>query len=475
MLVSGLIELADITARNQFRTRRELQKLKKILTYGTFDKLHYGHIRLLERAKALGDYLIVGVTSDDFDLTRGKINNSQTLMERIMGVRNTGLADEIIVEEYEGQKIDDIRKYHVDVFTVGSDWSGKFDYLREFCQVIYLPRTEGISSTQLRTKQQRIRLSLIGDSDIVTKYYHECRYVNGLEVMEICSTNPDRTNKYREEGIQIAEDYTTMLEHADAVYLYSHPSEHYRQIRQALEMKKHVLCESPIAENEQQCRELFELAEKKGCVLMDAIKTAYSVAYCRMLLLLKSGLIGNVVSVDATCTSLINMDMLKTADGGKTWNSMTAWGPTAMLPIFQILGTAYSDKRIVSAFSDSTKTFDQFTKIQFLYDHAIATATVGCGVKSEGQMLIAGTKGYILVPAPWWKTDYFEVRFENQNNNRRYFYALDGEGIRYTLLAFMAAINDNVPVNNISQSVTMEICHMMAEFRQKSDLTEIIV
>ena len=95
--------------------------MKKVITYGTYDLLHYGHIKLLERAKALGDYLIVGVTSEDFDKQRGKINVQQSLMERVKAVKNTGLADEIIIEEYEGQKIDDICKYGIDILTVGSD------------------------------------------------------------------------------------------------------------------------------------------------------------------------------------------------------------------------------------------------------------------------------------------------------------------------------------------------------------------
>ena len=130
----------------------------RVITYGTYDLLHYGHIRLLERAKALGDYLIVGVTTDDFDKTRGKINVQQSLMERIEAVRATGLADKIIVEEYEGQKIDDIRRYDVDIFTVGSDWVGKFDYLNEYCKVVYLPRTEGISSSEIRSEQCKLRM-----------------------------------------------------------------------------------------------------------------------------------------------------------------------------------------------------------------------------------------------------------------------------------------------------------------------------
>ena len=127
----------------------------KVITYGTYDLLHYGHIRLLERAKALGDYLIVGVTSDVFDRERGKINVQQSLMERVEAVRATGLADEIIIEEYEGQKIDDIKRLNVDIFTVGSDWKGKFDFLKEQCEVVYLERTPEISTTQIKKELKK--------------------------------------------------------------------------------------------------------------------------------------------------------------------------------------------------------------------------------------------------------------------------------------------------------------------------------
>ena len=135
----------------------------KVITYGTYDLFHYGHRRLLERAKALGDYLIVGVTSDDYDKRRGKINNQQSLMERIAAVEASGMADLIIVEEYEGQKIDDIRRLGVDIFTVGSDWDGYFDYLDEFCKVVYLPRTEGISSSEIRAEKRKLIIGALGD------------------------------------------------------------------------------------------------------------------------------------------------------------------------------------------------------------------------------------------------------------------------------------------------------------------------
>ena len=143
--------------------------MKKVITYGTYDLLHYGHVALLKRAKELGDYLIVGVTSDAFDKGRGKLNVQQSVVERIEAVRQTGLADEIIVEEYEGQKIADIKKYDVDIFAIGSDWLGKFDYLKEFCDVVYLKRTEGISSSELRENLNPvIRLGIIGTDNPVT-------------------------------------------------------------------------------------------------------------------------------------------------------------------------------------------------------------------------------------------------------------------------------------------------------------------
>lgn len=143
--------------------------MKKVITYGTFDLLHHGHIKILERAKALGDYLIVGVTAEDYNKSRGKINVQQTLIERVLGVKETGLADEIIVEEYDGQRIDDIIKHDVDIFTVGSDWEGVFDYLNQYCKVVYLQRTEGVSSSQIREGKASLKMGLVGETRFMKK------------------------------------------------------------------------------------------------------------------------------------------------------------------------------------------------------------------------------------------------------------------------------------------------------------------
>lgn len=444
--------------------------MKKVITYGTYDHLHYGHVNLLERAKALGDYLIVGVTADSFDYARGKINVEQSLMERIEAVKATGLADEIIVEEYEGQKIDDIRRYGVDIFTVGSDWKGSFDYLCEYCEVVYLERTEGVSSTELRTKQHQLRLGLVGESPILNKFERESQYVNGLTISGVC-TECDRhlSPSLRQRAMPMCQ-LDKLLTMSDAVYIISNPRNHYDHVNRALEKECHVLCESPIAINPQQLEELKQKSNKRGLQLVDSLKTAYSMAYYRLILLAKSGIIGQIVSVDATCTSMTNLEMSDERDMTFLWNSIGAWGPTCLLPIFQLLGVDYKDKTITTHLIREDSDFDTFTKVSFIYPQAVASMKVGQGVKSEGELVISGTKGYIYVPAPWWKTDYFEVRYENPANNRRYFYQLDGEGIRYMLVSFVKAIQTGRETGYIDTPISAAIVATIADFYQKKDV-----
>ena len=430
-----------------------------VITYGTYDLLHHGHIRLLERAKALGDYLIVGVTSDDFDLRRGKINNQQNLIERMAAVEATGLADMVIVEEYEGQKIDDIIKYSVDIFTVGSDWKGKFDYLDNYCDVVYLPRTEGVSSSEIRDKNN-IKIGLVGDPEseqtCINKFLREIEYVDGMKPVSFFGPSPL-------DVLQCYSNYDDFLSSVDAVYIGSHPSQHYDQVLHALQMRKHVLCESPCAFEASKYDVLYKLAKKNNCILMEGIKTAYSTAYDRLLLLIKSGEIGEVVSVDSVCTSLKDFERA-TTDFTKEWNTITEWGPPALLPVFQILGTSPKQSNIKTRIIDSENRFDVFSKIDFTFDTAVASVRIGKNVKSEGELIVSGTKGYAFVPAPWWKMDYFEIRYENPSNNRRYFYQLDGEGIRYEIVAFRKAILTGVESNHIPVEISRAICSIMEQF-----------
>lgn len=445
--------------------------MKKVITYGTYDLLHYGHIRLLERAKALGDYLIVGVTADGFDLARGKINVQQPLMERIEAVKATGLADKIVVEEYDGQKIDDIKRYDVDIFTVGDDWVGNFDYINEFCEVIYLPRTAGVSSSEIRAEKNEKKLGIVGDSYLVSKIVRESQYVNGVKVVGVCSTYPRILEDALNDKIPLFTDYEEFLNQCDAVYVLTSPKNHYETIKRALDKKKHVICESPITTSLGQLAELSKIAKENGCVLMDGIKTAYSLAYNRMILLVKTGKIGEILSVDSVCTS--QAELFKKTDLSRTWNTMCSWGPTALLPVYQLLGTNKKTQHITSLMSSEKDDFDLFTRITMVFDHAVASIKIGQGVKAEGELIISGTKGYIYVPAPWWKTDYFEIRFENQSENKRYFYQLDGEGIRYELVSFLKSIETGKNFSYVDDITSAAIVKTVEDFYSKKDFIEI--
>ena len=437
--------------------------MTKVITYGTFDLLHYGHTNLLKRAKDLGDYLIVGVTAEAYDMARGKINVKQSLSERIENVRETGLADEIIVEEYEGQKIDDIRRYGADIFAIGSDWKGKFDYLSDYCKVVYLDRTKGISSTDLRSAERKLSVGLIGDASWLDKYRRQARFVNGMEIEGIATPDTTMLTPELAELPVVTSDVAELLQKVDAVVIASDPSLHEKQIRQVLEAGKHVLCESPFALTPEASDSLVAYAQEHGLVLQDAIKTAYSTAFHRLVLLVKGGKIGKVVSVDATCTSL---RYNKTDDSiiGANWGGMGEWGPIALLPIFQILGTDYTSSQIITRGEKGFVHEGEFTKMDFIYPSAVASMKVATGVKSEGELVISGTDAYVYVPAPWWKTDYFEIRYENPADNKRYFYQLDGEGFRFELITFAQAIANGASNSYISRDISRSLCKIMGEY-----------
>lgn len=412
--------------------------MKKVITYGTYDLFHQGHYNLLKRAKELGDYLIVGVTTDNFDLERGKMNTCNNVMERIEAVRATGLADKIVIEEYRGQKIDDIQKYGVDVFAIGSDWEGYFDYLNEFCQVVYLPRTQGISSTQLRQERPTVNVGIIGTGSISSRFIPESKSVNSVVVSAAYNPNfDDCINFCKKNNIPvIANSLDALFANCNAVYIASPHYTHYEYVRLALNAGKHVLCETPFVFSKAQAEELYALAEEKGLLLQVALKTAYCPAFGHLFSLLKSGVIGEIVEVNASVTTLTDESSEK-LDSKRYGGSMSENACFPLLPIFKFLGT---DFRNINFYSKIKNDVDMFTKAVFRYDHAVASFQVGLGVKTEGSMTIAGTKGYVYVPAPWWKTDYFEVRYEDQNLNKKYFYPYVDEGLRYEIKDFVAAI-----------------------------------
>lgn len=416
--------------------------MTKVITYGTFDLFHEGHYRLLQRAKALGDYLIVGVTTEKYDMERGKLNVVDSLMTRVDNVKRSGFADEIIIEEASGQKVTDIQKYHVDIFTVGSDWTGSFDYLTDYCKVVYLERTKNISSTMLREQNKKLqKIGIIGSGRIAERFVPEVKLVSGISVQGVYNPHRESAIKFAEKHeIRTYSDMEEFYTDVDVIYIASPHPTHYGYIKDALTHGKHVLCEKPMVLEKWQAEELFADAKARGLVLFEGIKTAYCPGFDKLMSIVCSGVIGHIRYIDACFTKLVDehlRELIDTAYGG----SFTELGSYCLLPIFKLFGTDHTDVRFDSIYNDQG--VDLFTKASFVFQRGIATATCGLGVKSEGRLLIAGTKGYAVVEAPWWKTTYFEIHYEDANHVDKFSERFLGDGLRYEIRDFLNLINGN--------------------------------
>ena len=438
--------------------------MKKVITYGTYDLLHQGHINLLKRAKALGDYLIVGVTNDSFDRERGKLNVRNNVLDRVEAVKATGLADKIIIEEYVGQKIDDIQKYDVDVFAIGSDWEGKFDYLKEYCEVVYLPRTEGISSTMLRNESQEVvSLGILGCGRVAKRMPFEVDVVNGVRINGAYDIDSSETDKYVESFSDISpcRNLQELYDMSDAIYIATPHLSHYTDIKQALIAGKHVLCETPMVLNGDQAKELYCIAEENGLVLMEANKTAHCPAFNHLMVMIKSGVIGEVVDIEASLSQLLDKNG-REFDPKQAGGALFEQGSYPLLPIFKLCGIDYLNLNLYSKMENGV---DIYTRGVFRYPKATCSFKVGLGVKTEGSLVISGTKGYAYVPAPWWKTDYFELRYEDQNENKKFFYKWDGFGLRYEIQEFVSCIlNHRLSSARLQRKESVQMATVMEQF-----------
>lgn len=444
----------------------------KVITYGTFDLFHEGHYNILRRAKELGDYLIVGVTSEEYDQTRGKLNVVDSLITRIENVKKTGFADEIIVEESQGQKFQDIKKYDINIFTVGSDWTGTFDYLKDYCQVVYLERTKDISSTMLRVKETPIqRIGIIGTGRIANRFIPEAALVSGVNTRCVYNPHMESAEKFAGKwGIDACKDIEEFFAASDIVYIASPHETHYTYIRQALEHGCHVLCEKPMCLKKEQAGEVFELAKERGLVLFEGIKTAYCPGFAKLLGIACSGAIGNIRGVEACFTKLENKskrELIDSVYGG----SFTELGSYCLLPVIKLFGQDYEEIRFESL--KDAKGIDLYTKAYIRYANGLTTATCGLGVKSEGKLLISGTSGYIVVEAPWWKTSYFEVHHENPNDIERFSERFLGDGLRYEICDMLAVINGDTKkdfkLTRKDSEIMAEIIEEFLEERQREN------
>ena len=440
--------------------------MKKVITFGTFDLFHEGHYNLLKRAKALGDYLIVGITTEQYDQARGKLNVHDSLITRIDNVRATGFVDEIVIEDHVGQKIEDVKRFNIDIFTVGSDWVGRFDHMKEYCEVVYLERTKNVSSTQRRIEENPIiRLGIIGTGRIASRFPKERKYVSGINIVGVYNRHDDHAAKFAEKmefgfGTNDIEEF---FDKVDAVYVATPHETHYEYAKAALEHGKHVLCEKPMALKKEHAEELFDIAEKNTCVLMEALKTAYCPGFNQLITVAKSGVIGEVKDVEAAFTRLFEDNESRELSDTNYGGAFFEYGSYTLLPIIKLLGKDFRDIRFDSIKAENG--VDVYTKASIRYDDGLALSKTGLAVKTEGQLVVAGTKGYILAKSPWWLTETFEVRYEDPSKKDVYTSKFLGSGLRYEISDFVRAIGgDEQKSYKLTRGESIAMAEIMERF-----------
>lgn len=285
----------------------------------------------------------------------------------------------------------------------------------------------------------KIRVGIIGTGRITGRFVGEACTVPEVEITCVYNPHSGSADKFV-NTYKLGEPTDRMerlLELTDAVYVAAPHEMHVPYSRQLLLAGKHVLCEKPLAFSEKEAKELFALAEEKELVLMEAVKTAYCPGFSALLEKVEGGAIGEICNVEAVFTKL-SPSNVREIWGKQYGGSFAELGTYPLLPIVKLLGTENTDTLFQTIRMGNGN--DGFTKAFFSYPDAMAEARTGLSVKSEGQLLVSGTKGYILAEAPWWLTKRFEVRYEDPAKREVYEFPYEGAGLRYEIRAFIKNI-----------------------------------
>ena len=312
-----------------------------------------------------------------------------------------------------------------------------------------------------------VNIGIIGTGRIASRFLEESRYVSGINVSAIYNPHLEsvlwfaKNNNIDIDGPMIlTDDSEAFFDAVDAVYIATPHEMHTEYIRMALEKGKHVLCEKPMGLNKSDIQQMLSVADDKKLVCMEAIKTAYCAGFERILDIVKSGAIGKVRDVEAAFSKI------GAAAGREMWGasggSFTELASYCLLPVMKLLGTDVKDVHTYSV--ESPLGTDSYTKMMMTYDDGVATIKTGLGVKTEGELIVAGDDGYIRVPSPWWLTKRIEVHHENPNQVEVYEEEFAGGGLRYEIEAFVKCINNPGVVKKITDEESIWLSGMMEQF-----------
>lgn len=317
-----------------------------------------------------------------------------------------------------------------------------------------------------------IRLGIIGTGRIADRAISEIREIEGFEITAVLNPNLEHAREFADKyGIKNAlSDIGQFRGIADAVYVASPHGTHFEYSSNLLKMGFHVICEKPMAFNPWRVKELYDLAAEKKLVLMEGIKTAYCPGFKKIEEIISGGAIGEVVDVEAAFTRL-TPEGCREYDDKEYGGSFTEFGTYTMLPVLRFLGTERFSVSFMCRYTGET---DGYTKTVFDYEDRFACAKTGLDVKSEGQLLIAGTKGYLIVPSPWWLTKYFEVRYEDPAKIDKYECEFEGDGLRYEFAEFTRRISEGIssPENEKDEAMARGWVYEMFMKNRTRELSE---
>ncbi len=321
-----------------------------------------------------------------------------------------------------------------------------------------------------------MRLGIIGTGRIAGRFVKEAAYVDGITLTAVYNPHVGSASRFVSsivaEGEQACplqcvatDDPETFWEQIDAVYIASPHETHYPYVMDALQHGKHVLCEKPLCFSAKEAEKAFTEAKSRDLVLFEAVKTAYCPGFAKLLEAAGSGVIGEIRNVEACFTKLENPESRELTDlnyGG----SFTELGSYVLLPAVKLFGTEYEDLRFDSICGENG--LDLFTRAILTYPCGMATLTCGLGVKSEGRLIVSGTKGYLIAGAPWWKTRHFEAHFEDALQIQEYKEEFLGDGLRYELQDFVAAVKQGATTSSkLTASESIAMASLMEAFREK--------
>lgn len=292
-----------------------------------------------------------------------------------------------------------------------------------------------------------MKLGIIGTGRIANRFVPEAKEADEFHIESVYNPRISSAQSFAEkwEIPNSTDNWATFCSRIDVAYVASPHDTHYEYCRQLLLQGKHVLCEKPLCFSGEEAKELFAIAQEQKLILMEAVKTAYCPGFTELIKIARSGVIGEIKDIEACFTKLEN-------PAGRELNSelyagsFYEMGTYTLLPIIKLLG---KPKDVYfQAIRTGQRNADGFMKAHLLYEDAFALAKTGLTVKSEGCLIISGTKGYILAQSPWWLTKKFEVRFEDVSATKTYEFAFEGQGLRYEIKAFAERIKKETDVSN---------------------------